>query len=103
MRMAEGLTGNMLIAQSGGPTMVINQTLVGAILEAKKHGMIRNIYGSMHGIKGVMEENMIDLGRESRSGLDLVVRGRARGVAADAHGGGRAPCRGDASAGNGGA
>ena len=33
--------GNMLIAQSGGPSMVINQSLVGAVLEAKKHSAHR--------------------------------------------------------------
>ena len=33
----ETLKGNMLIAQSGGPTVVINQSLVGAVLEARKH------------------------------------------------------------------
>lgn len=66
------LSGNMLIAQSGGPTMVINQTLIGAILEAKKHKQIKKIYGSLHGIKGVLEENMVDLRKESKSNLEAV-------------------------------
>ncbi|MFA7157802.1 MAG: 6-phosphofructokinase [Kiritimatiellia bacterium] len=70
--MAGTLKGNMLIAQSGGPSMVINQSLVGAILEARKHKQIKNIYGSLHGIKGVLEENMIDLRRESLPALDAV-------------------------------
>ena len=48
--------GNMLIAQSGGPSMVINQSLVGAIQEAKKQSNIKKIYGSLHGIKGILEE-----------------------------------------------
>jgi len=61
--------GNMLIAQSGGPTMVINQSLVGAVIEAKKHGMIREIYGSLHGIQGILDENFIDLGKESEETL----------------------------------
>ena len=46
------IEGNMLIAQSGGPTVVINQSLVGAVLEAKKHKEIKKIYGALHGIKG---------------------------------------------------
>ena len=46
--------GNMVIAQSGGPTMVINQSLIGAVLEAKKHRQIKNIYGSLHGIAGIL-------------------------------------------------
>ena len=68
------LTGNMLIAQSGGPTAVINQSLVGAVLEAKKHKQIRKIYGSLHGIKGILDENFIDLGRESKSTLERVAK-----------------------------
>ncbi|MCM8829504.1 MAG: diphosphate--fructose-6-phosphate 1-phosphotransferase, partial [Candidatus Omnitrophica bacterium] len=62
--MAEKLKGNMLIAQSGGPTVVINQSLVGAIMEAKKHNEIKGIYGSLNGIKGVMEERLVDLKKE---------------------------------------
>ena len=54
------LTGNMLIAQSGGPTMVINQSLIGAIKEAGRHAAIRRIYGSQHGIRGILEEDFIE-------------------------------------------
>ena len=68
------LTGNMLIAQSGGPTVVINQSLVGAILEAKKHREIKNIYGSLHGLKGILEENLIDLGKETNANLEAVAK-----------------------------
>lgn len=70
----EVLKGNMLIAQSGGPTMVINQSLVGAVLEARKHRQIQKIYGSLHGIKGVLEENLIDLGRETKADLEAVAQ-----------------------------
>lgn len=67
------LTGNMLIAQSGGPTMVINQSLIGAVQEAKKKtGQIRKIYGALHGIKGILEENFIELGRETAATLEAV-------------------------------
>jgi 6-phosphofructokinase 1 len=62
----------MLIAQSGGPTVVINQSLVGAILEAKKHKEIKKIYGSLHGLKGILEENLCDLGKETKANLELV-------------------------------
>ncbi len=72
MAKTAALKGNMLIAQSGGPTAVINQSLVGAIEEAKKHKEIRNIYGSLHGIKGILEENFIDLRKESKQTLDTV-------------------------------
>lgn len=68
------LPGNMLIAQSGGPTRVINESLVGAILEAKEHKQIRKIYGSLLGIQGVLKNNIIDLGRESRALLENVAQ-----------------------------
>jgi len=68
------LSGNMLIAQSGGPTHVINQSLVGAVLEAKKHGCIKNIYGSLHGIKGILDETFIDLKKESTKTLEEVAQ-----------------------------
>ena len=66
------LTGNMLIAQSGGPTAVINQSLVGAVLEAKKHGAIEKIFGAMHGIQGILDEELIDLGKETPANLEKV-------------------------------
>ena len=66
------MSGNMLIAQSGGPSMVINQSLVGAILEAKKHSVVKKIYGARHGIKGIIAEDLIDLRKESTSVLEAV-------------------------------
>ncbi|MBI2441303.1 MAG: 6-phosphofructokinase [Lentisphaerae bacterium] len=62
----------MLIAQSGGPTAVINRSLVGAIQEAKRHKEIQGIYGARHGIKGLLDENIIDLRRESAANLAAV-------------------------------
>ena len=53
---AKKLVGNMIIAQSGGPTVVINQSLVGAVLEARKHKEIKKVYGSLHGLKGILED-----------------------------------------------
>lgn len=68
------LTGNMLIAQSGGPTHVINQSLIGAVLEAKKHACIKGIYGSLHGIQGILDENFINLRKESGKTLEAVAQ-----------------------------
>jgi len=70
--MSTKLSGNMLIAQSGGPTHVINQSLIGAVLEAKKHKQIKGIYGSLHGIQGILDENFINLKRESVNTLEAV-------------------------------
>ncbi|MGQ9660766.1 MAG: 6-phosphofructokinase [Kiritimatiellia bacterium] len=63
---------NMLIAQSGGPTVVINQSLVGATLEAKKHRQIRTILGARFGVKGILAEDFVNLGRESAATLAAV-------------------------------
>ena len=68
------LTGNMLIAQSGGPTVVINQSLVGAILEAKRHPEVKRIYGARHGIKGILSEDFLELKKESAQTLNTVAR-----------------------------
>jgi len=64
--------GNMLIAQSGGPSMVINQSLVGAVLAAKDNPAVGKIYGALHGIQGVLDERFIDLRKESRTTLEAV-------------------------------
>ena len=72
--------GNMVIAQSGGPTMVINQSLIGAVLEAKKHKEIKAIYGSLHGIAGILGEDFIDLRKESASTLERVAQTPSSGL-----------------------
>lgn len=41
----EVLRGNLLVAQGGGPTAVINQSMVGVVLEAKKYPQVERIYG----------------------------------------------------------
>ena len=66
------IEGNMLIAQSGGPTAVINQSLIGALLEAKKHKPIKKIFGALHGIQGILDEELIDLKKESKATLEAV-------------------------------
>ncbi len=59
--------GNLLIGQSGGATAVINASLVGAVREALGAEEIANIYGARHGVAGLLEDDLIDLGRESES------------------------------------
>ncbi len=63
---------NMLIAQSGGPSMVINQSLVGAVLAARDNPAVGKIYGALHGIQGILDETLIDLRKESRKTLEAV-------------------------------
>lgn len=68
------LQGNMLIAHGGGPTPVINSSLLGAVLEAKKHGEIQKIYGARFGAEGILAEDLIDLGQFSDETLALLAR-----------------------------
>ncbi|MCX7193101.1 MAG: 6-phosphofructokinase [Proteobacteria bacterium] len=70
--MATQLIGKMVIGQSGGPTAVINQSLVGAILAARQHANITGILGAHHGIAGIMKEDFIDLTTQSVEQLELV-------------------------------
>jgi len=69
---AAKLKGNMLIAQSGGPTMVINQSLIGAVEEARKHPQITGVLGARHGIQGILDADFVDLSRERQTTLEAV-------------------------------
>lgn len=65
--MSEELVGNLLVAQSGGPTPVINASLAGVISEALKHEEnIEEIFGGLNGIQGILREELIDLASESQ-------------------------------------
>ncbi|MEW8957576.1 MAG: 6-phosphofructokinase [Moorella sp. (in: firmicutes)] len=61
------LKGNCVIAQSGGPTAVINNSLLGAVEAAYRSEAIGEIYGARNGIMGILAENFIDLRRQSPS------------------------------------
>ncbi len=67
--MAE-LVGNLLVAQSGGPTSVINASLAGVIQEAGRHDCIEEIYGGANGILGVLNEELIDINDEKARTID---------------------------------
>jgi 6-phosphofructokinase len=62
----------VLVAQGGGPTVVINQSLVGVVLEARKFRHIERIYGARHGVRGIVDEDLVDLTRETSHNLELV-------------------------------
>lgn len=53
---------NILVAQSGGPTSAINATLAGVVQRAQISGEVDKIYGAIHGIKGVLENHIVDIG-----------------------------------------
>jgi len=58
------LVGNLLVAQSGGPTSVINSSLAGVIQEAGRHEAIEEIYGGANGILGILNEELLDINDE---------------------------------------
>ena len=62
----------VLVAQGGGPTVVINQSLVGVVLEARKFRHIERIYGARHGVRGIVDEDLVDLTRETSHNLEMV-------------------------------
>jgi ATP-dependent phosphofructokinase / diphosphate-dependent phosphofructokinase len=64
--MAEELVGNVLVGQSGGPTAVINASVAGVVAEALNHSCIEEIYGSLNGVLGILNEDLIDLASESQ-------------------------------------
>ncbi|MGB0745206.1 MAG: 6-phosphofructokinase [Opitutales bacterium] len=67
--MSEELEGNCLVAQSGGPTSVINSSLAGVVTEALNHECIEEIYGGLNGVLGILNEQIIDLAAESQQNI----------------------------------
>ena len=68
----EKLTGACIIGQSGGPTAVINASAQGVIQTALKADCITRVLGAAHGIKGVLEDKLYDMGQEDPAELDLM-------------------------------
>jgi 6-phosphofructokinase len=65
-------TNRILIAQGGGPTAVINQSLVGAVLEARRFQQVERVYGARHGVRGIVNEDLVDLTQETVAQLERV-------------------------------
>ena len=68
------LHGKVLVAQGGGPTAVINQSLVGAVLESRKFLNVELVYGALHGVRGIIDEDFLDLTRETTHNLEMVAQ-----------------------------
>ncbi len=66
------LEGKVLVAQGGGPTAVINQSLVGAVLESRKFRNVSLVYGALHGVRGIVDEEFIDMTQETTHNLEMV-------------------------------
>ena len=65
-------SGKILVAQGGGPTAVVNQSLVGVTLEARRFRGIERVYGARHGVRGIINEDFVDLTQETSHNLELV-------------------------------
>ncbi|NMB76889.1 MAG: 6-phosphofructokinase [Myxococcales bacterium] len=66
------LEGKVLVAQGGGPTAVINQSLVGVVLEARKFTQVTSVYGAINGVRGIVNEDFLDLTQETTNNLEQV-------------------------------
>lgn len=61
-----------VIAQGGGPTAVINQTVVGAVLKARELHPNARVFGALHGIRGVRDGNLVPLSELSEQELRAI-------------------------------
>jgi len=68
------LRGKAIVGQSGGPTAVINASLVGVAEEVRKHPEIEALYGTAHGVMGLLSEDLVDLTAEKPENLALIKR-----------------------------
>lgn len=62
---------NLLLAQSGGPTSVINASLSGAITESIRMPNVGKVYGALHGIEGILKKNIIRLDNQFEDAYDF--------------------------------
>lgn len=63
---------NAVVSQSGGPTGVINASLVGVIEQAQKESAIDTLFGGVHAVRGIINEDFIDLSNISADTLEVV-------------------------------
>lgn len=66
----EYMNGNVIVGQSGGPTSVINSSLVGVFKTAKDRGADK-VYGMLHGIKGLLDGQYVDLSEKIKTDIDI--------------------------------
>lgn len=66
------LEGKVVVAQGGGPTAVINQSLAGVVLESRKFTQVTKVYGAINGVAGIINEDFFDLTQETTHNLEQV-------------------------------
>jgi len=69
---AKAVKANAVVGQSGGPTAVINASLVGVVEQACKYAQIENLYGAIHAVEGIVKEDFIDLKKLSADTLEAI-------------------------------
>jgi 6-phosphofructokinase len=74
------LRGKVLVAQGGGPTAVINQSFVGVVLEARKYAQVTKVYGAINGVEGIVNEEFVDLTKETAYNLERVAATPSSGL-----------------------
>lgn len=65
-----GQKRNIIVGQSGGPTSVINSSLAGVYKNAKERGF-HKVYGMLHGVQGLLDEQYVDLSTQIHSDMDI--------------------------------
>jgi len=80
MAEAKPIRGVAVIGQSGGPTCVINQSLVGACLTLRRSRTITRVYGARHGVAGMLNQDFIDLSKEDPRLLRAVANTPSAGL-----------------------
>lgn len=66
------MSHNIIIAQSGGPTAVINSSVYGAVKEALNNKYIEHVYAGINGIQGILNENIFDFKYETEENIELL-------------------------------
>ncbi|HIJ64877.1 MAG TPA: 6-phosphofructokinase [Candidatus Hydrogenedentes bacterium] len=74
------MEGKVLVAQGGGPTAVINQSFVGAVLESRKFPQVTRVYGALHGVNGIINEEFLDLTEATTHNLEAVAQTPSSGL-----------------------
>lgn len=72
--MVDALVGNAVIGQSGGPTAVINESLVGIVKALRGNPAIGRVFGAVHAVKGILAEEFLDLSTVDDATLEAVAR-----------------------------
>lgn len=78
--MSKLVKGNAVVAQGGGPTAVINQSLVGVVEGLRDAPEIDRIYGARHGVRGIIEERVTDLKGVAWETMERVARTPSAGL-----------------------